>query len=67
MLTWKTQIWEKITAALRLQTITISEVTEMGHRGSDLLLLRFATRRLQQRQQPLPLSLFVYSYAVVKI
>ena len=29
----------------------------MGHRGNDLLLPRFATRRLQQRQQPLPFSL----------
>ena len=40
----------------------------MGHRGNDLLLPCFATRRLQQRQRPLPLShtlfLSVHIYAL---
>ena len=30
MLTWKTQIWEKTTAALRLQNITISGLQQWG-------------------------------------
>ena len=36
----------------------------MGHRGNDLLLPCFATRRLQYRQRPLPLSLTKSLYIV---
>ena len=56
MLTWKTQIWEKTTAAHGLQKYHYERIKEMGHRDNDLLLPSFANRRLQQRQQPLSLS-----------
>ena len=57
MLAWKTQIWEKPRQPSDCKISLCQIFTMMGHRDNDLLLPCFATRRLEQRQRPLPLSL----------
>ena len=69
MLAWKTQIWgKKNHDSPQTAKYRYVRITTMGHRGNDLLPPCFATRRLQQRQRPLPLShtlfLSVHIYAL---
>ena len=61
ILTWKPKCGEKPRQPTSCRIHYERMLQRWKHRGNDLLHLYFTTRRLQWRQQPLSLSLYLYT------